>query len=267
MGAVVFFVPIPSLGRAADVLPERLRADHNDWIRHTREILKKRRKAAVAGARPTVYIGEFHEEVKPFGAEHCPAMAELDSIGFLLKWPASAVLKNVQPRGWQIKTPANDEFFRYHPMTSFPEGGEAEAISVQTGWTVVTPPGWSVLLKNVPNNLEGCPEGLTLAEGIVRADRTSLPLQTHARIRPGAPAEIRIKRGDPMAVVIPFRRDELEMAVVDDPALVEEAARRGQLDREAYANAAGMYRKLHVDGDEPNPLYPRLLEHWKARPD
>lgn len=262
---LVFLVPSPTLGRVEDVFPERLTQQTNDWIGHTREILKKKRKAVVAGQwRTTTYIGEEHEKIKPITADHCPAMQDLESVGFLLKWPASAMLKKVGAKGWQIKpsTAGNFNFYRYSPLTSFAEMGEAEAIQVETGWTVVTPPGWSVLFKNVPNAFGTT--GLTFAEGIVRSDQATIPLSTHAMITATGASEIRVKRGDPMAVVLAFKREPVELAVVTDPKLVEETAKTAELVTASFQPAGGVYRKLFAEGGPPTPLYPKLLDAWKA---
>lgn len=262
---MVFVVPSPTLGRVEDVFPERLTQDTNDWIAHTREILKKKRKAVVAGQwKTTTYIGEEHEKIKPITADHCPAMQDLESIGFVLKWPATALIRKVAPKGWQVKpsTAGNFNFYRYSPLTSFAEAGEAEAIVVETGWTVVTPPGWSVLFKNVPNAFAAT--GLSFAEGIVRSDQATIPLVSHAMITEGAPAEIRVKRGEPMAVVLAFKREPVELAVVTDPALVAETAKAAEVVAASFQAAGGVYRKLFADDGPPSALYPKMLDAWKA---
>ena len=257
----VFLVPSANLGQTADVQPEKISAKHNEWIEHSREILDKKRKAARDGKwQPTHPIGDNVPHLKPFGAESCPAMAELDSIGLLLKWPATALLRQLSPKGWQLKPSTNYEFIRYSPLTSFPEIGEAEAIEVDTGWTIVTPPGVSVLFKNVPNNLAGGPRGLTFAEGIVRTDQVTIPLTVHAFLR-GNAKEIRIKRGDPMAVIFPFRREPIDFTIASEPEHVAEAARLAGLDKATFANTAGGYRRLYIDDDNPSPLHP-VLEAW-----
>ena len=236
---VTFFVPSPHLGRTEDIFPERIEAGPNDWA--SREVLKKRRK--VAAQHPRALDGTESDPAE------CAAMADADSLGFLLKWPATAILKQVKPGAWVLKTSTNFNFYSYSPRTSFAEAGEAEVVTVDVGWRVATPPGWSVLLKNLPNNLFGSvADGITLAEGAVRTDLVSMPLVTHAFIRAGAPKEIKIKRGDPMAVLVPFRREVMELAVIEDRASVEEASR----------NAA--------EGIPPASLYDRLLSEWARRP-
>ena len=260
--AKIFLVPTPELGRVEDVLPERVAVARNEWVDLSRHVFDEKRKAAASGWKPTQgeYLAADHATVKPFGAEHCPAMAELSTFGWLLKWPCAAILREVAPKAWQLKVPTQFNFYRYFPQTSFPERGEAETFLVRTGWLVVTPPGWSVLVKNVPNNLKGAPLGLTLAEGIVRADQATIPLFTHAIVQPNAPKEIAIERGKPMAVLFPFRREETELAIVDDPKIVDEAAKLAAQAQETFDAAPGAYKRLYVDGDNPSPLYERLLK-------
>ena len=253
-----YLVPSTSLGRIEDVLPERITSGAGDWVAHTREILKKKRQAAAKGQwKPTHPIGEDHAMFAAFGAESCPAMAELDSAGWLLKWPATAVIRQVTPKGWEVKPSTNYNFFHYSPQTSFAEAGEAEAILVEVGFTVVTPPGWSVLVKSLPNQLDGSPKGLVFAEGVLRADQATYPLKLHALISTNA-KEIKIKRGEPMIAIFPFRRERIEMSVMDDPKFRDEAERLAEADRAAFANAPGTYRKMYIDDTNHSPLFPAL---------
>lgn len=237
---VTFLVPSSHLGRTEDIFPERIQAGPNDWAALAREVLKRRKK--VAAQHPRALDG-----AEPDPAD-CAAMREADSMGFLLKWPATAILKQVKPGAWVLKTSTNFNFYAYSPRTSFAEAGEADVITVDVGWMVATPPGWSVMLKNLPNNLYGSlAEGLTLAEGVVHTDTATVPIVTHAYIRPGAPKEIKIKRGDPMAVLVPIRREPMDLAVMDDRTSIEEAAR------------------IAAERTSPSPLYERLLAAWTRR--
>lgn len=258
-----YLVPSTTLGRIEDVLPERLTSGAGDWIAHGREILKKKRQAAQRGQwKPTHPVGDDHATFAAFGAESCPAMAELDSAGWVLKWPATAVLRQAAPKGWEVKPSTNYNFFHYSPMTSFAEAGEAEAILVETGFTIVTPPGWSVLVKSLPNQFEGTPKGLVFAEGVVRADQATYPLKLHALVRTNA-KELKIRRGEPMVAIFPFRREHVEMAVMDEPVFRDEAERLAEADRAAFANAPGTYRKLYVEDTNHSSLYPRLDAAFK----
>lgn len=251
--SMVFLVPHETLGRVDDVMPERLTAAQNDWIAHNREILRKRKQPAHPPAG-----------VKSSSAADCPVMAELDSIGLLLKWPATAILRQVNPKGWEIKPSANFNFYNYNPMTSIPEQGEAEALLVDTGFTVVAPPGWSVLFKNIPNNIGGAPRGITFAEGVVRADQATVPLRVHAFLKTNA-KEIRVKRGEPMAMLLAFRREAQAWAVMDETVFRDEAAKLAAANKTAL-EAPGAYRKLYVEGtSNPTPLYPTLLDAFAKR--
>jgi hypothetical protein len=251
----IYLIPTAALGHTADVRPERLSADDNHWIAHSREILRKRR-AAGAKADPSVYTAADHADVKPFGAEHCPVMRELTEAGILLKWPAAAILRRAGPAKWEIKNSTSDAFYFLYPQTSIPELGEVEALVVRTGWFAVTPPGCSVMIKAPPNDLKGPP--LVLAEGIVRTDRATVPLFTHAFLPKSGPDEIHLRRGDPMLVLFPFRRESFEIEVVDDVAIVDEAERLAASARAASAVAPGSYERLHVEGGESSPLWEKL---------
>lgn len=261
--APVFLIPSPKLGTITDVAPEILNASHNDWIGLSREVLEKKREAAAKGTwkpEPMTDITEEHSFIRPFGASFCPALQELNSIGVVVKWPANAVLERKAPRVWEIRTAEPHGFYKFHTMSSFVEGGIAEAISVELGWIVSTPPGVSVLIKNIPNNHGGAKEGISFAEGTVRTDQAAIPMQVHAFLSPNAPKRIEIKRGEPMALLMPYRREKFEIHVMNDADSVAIGAKHAQIDQETFANAPGRYKALFIEDTNPSPLYPAMLE-------
>lgn len=266
--APVFLIPSPKLGSIADLAPEVLNASHNDWIGLSREVLERKREAASRGTwrpEPMTDISEEHSFLRPFGAQFCPALQDLGSVGFVVKWPANAIFERKGDRRWEIKTADPHGFYKFHTMSSFAEAGLAEVVSVELGWIVSTPPGVSVLIKNVPNNLEGAKTGVTFAEGTLRSDQATVPLQVHAFLSPGGPRQIEVKRGDPMALLMPYRRERFELHVMTDPEAVELAARFAQTDQETFANAPGRYKALFIEETNPSPLYPRLAGRLPPR--
>lgn len=255
----LFLIPSPRLGVADDVRPERLTAGMNEWITLSRDVLAKKRAAVAAGTLKTSSeLTEDHNELRPFGAQYCPALQEMNTVGYVLKWPASAVFKRTGPRAWEIHGAATQPFYKNHGMTSFPEAGQSDVLSIGLGWIVVTPPGWSTLIKNLPNNLSGHKHGIQFAEGVIRTDQATIPIQVHAFLPPNSPDTIEIQRGDPMAILFPFRREKLDVCVMDDAASIEDAVRLAKLDHETFANAPGRYRELYVEGNQPSELYPIL---------
>ena len=257
----IFFIPTPRLGHVGDVRPERMTQAQNEWMEHSREILAAKREAAKRGQPVSSEITEDHHFLRPFGGQYCPALQEVATLGWVLKWPGDAVLKNTGPRAWEVHVNETNAFYKYHGMSSFPEAGIADVLSIALGWVVVTPPGWSILVKNLPNNLSGVRHPVLFAEGVIRSDQATVPIQVHALIPANAPKEIAIKRGSPMCVVMPFRREEpLPGVVVEDVDLRDEAIKLATRDQETFANASGRYRELFVDDVNHSPLYPRLLE-------
>lgn len=261
----VFLVPSPRLGQIADIAPERITAGTNEWITLSREVLAKRRAAAAAGQTatpPNTDISDDHNVLRPFGAQFCPALQDTNQIGYLLKWPANAIFKRIGAKTWEIH--ATTEFYKFHSMSSFSEGGEIEAVSIDVGWICVTPPGWSTLIKNVPNNLRHR-NGMEFAEGVVRTDQATIPMQVHCFLQPTAPKEIVITRGEPMCLLMPFRREALSLAIMTDADSVAEATRYVERDQASFANAPGRYRALYIDDENPSALYPKLLERRAAQ--
>jgi len=175
------------------------------------------------------------------------------------------VFKRIGPRAWDIHAPPEQTFYKFHGMSSFPEAGDADALSISLGWIVVTPPGWSTLIKNLPNNLSGFRHGITFAEGTIRTDMATIPIQVHAFIPPTSPNEISVKRGDPMCLLFPYRREKIEAVVMDDAASVEDAIRLAKLDHETFANAPGRYRALYIEDQNLSPLYPIFQERAEKK--
>src|SRR5207249_7659405 len=120
----LFLVPTPRLGTVADVMPERITAGMNEWITLSKQVLAHRREWAAKGhpSPPNTDVTEDHDVVRPFGAQFCPALQEVNLLGWLLKWPANAVLKRTGSR-WQIH--AAGDFYKIHTMASFPEAGDS----------------------------------------------------------------------------------------------------------------------------------------------
>jgi hypothetical protein len=261
----LFLIPSPTLGRTEDVYPELVTQSANEWVELSRHILKQKRNAQAKGQwRPDYSISEeSNRALHPFGAQYCPALLEAHDLGYVLKWPATAIVRKAAPKGWQLKPSTNFNFYKYHEMTSFVESGEAEAISVDTGWSIIAPPGWSVLVKAIPNNLSGLPGGVQFAEGIIRVDQAVVGLQVHAKIPENAPKEFKIKRGDPMLLLFPFKRDVLELAVMEDKDSVDEAERLITQHHKMFELSPGTYRQLYMEDFNPTPFYDRLCKNWQ----
>ncbi len=259
----VFLIPSPRLGSITDIAPERVSSAHNEWMSLSREVLTKKRDAHAKGSwqqPPGIEVGDDHTFLRPFGAQFCPALLDLSSIGWIMKWPADGVFERTGPRAWKIDSSDPAQFYKFHQMSSFPEIGESDAVSVEVGWIVLTPPGVSTLIKNVPNNLEGAKVGISVAEGIVRSDQAHIPIQLHALLLPNAPKRIEVKRGQPLALLMPYRRERFEMRVMNDQDVIDEAARAVKLDQETFANAPGRYKELFMEGTNHSELYAKLAE-------
>lgn len=260
----VFLIPSPRLGAITDVAPERVSSAHNEWMSLSREVLRKKREATAAGnLKPGVDVSDDHTFLRPFGAQFCPALLDLSSIGWVVKWPANGVFERTGPRAWRIDSSDEGQFYKFHQMSSFPEIGESDAVSIELGWIVVTPPGVSTLIKNVPNNLAGAKIGISIAEGVVRTDQAHVPIQVHALLLPSA-KKIDVKRGEPLALLMPYRRERFEMHVMNDQQAIDDAARAAKTDQETFANAPGRYKELFVEGTNYSELYAKLAARVKA---
>ena len=266
----LFLIPEPNLGRIEDVYPEKITQSSNEWVDVSREVLRRRREAAAKGQwKPTMPLSDdAHRDLHPFGAQYCPALQEVHQQGFLLKFPATAIVRRVKTdkkkEAWHVKPSRNMNFYKYHYMTSFSEMGEADAFSIDTGWAILTPPGWSCLVKAIPNNLRELPGGLQLSEGIIRTDQCVFGLQVHAKIPEHAPDEFQIKRGDPMLMLFPFQREELNLVIMNDDASVAQTQEIVEQGKITADKTPGSYRRMYIDGFNPAPLYQDLEKRWEA---
>lgn len=85
-------------------------------------------------------------------------------------------------------------------------------IKFHNPWTIETPPGWSVQIKNPANSWSN---DITLLEGTVDTDEYHLPILFPFVWTGSEEGEYIIPRGTPLAQVIPFKREETELEVGD----------------------------------------------------
>jgi hypothetical protein len=119
-----------------------------------------------------------------------------------------------------------------HPMQPRPP------CKIHNHWTILTPKGWSCLFippMNQPNGV------IEIAAGIVDTDEyTSL---IHFPFFATAPDGLyTLEKGTPLVQVIPFRRDDLQLAGTVRAETAEEAAERQRILR-ATSAGDGWYRK------------------------
>lgn len=105
-------------------------------------------------------------------------------------------------------------------------------------WTIRTPKGWSCLFIPPMNQPNGVVE---VASGIVDTDEYTATI--HFPFFATAPDGLyTLEKGTPLVQVIPFRRDDLQLAGSVRAETAEEAAERQRIHR-ATAAGEGWYRK------------------------
>jgi len=113
-------------------------------------------------------------------------------------------------------------------MTAFPEPGY---VQIWSGWIARTKPGWSLLVRPVPNLARSL--GYQLFEGIVETDSWFGPLFTNLRlIKTDVPIEF--QAGMPLFHVQPVERSLYESRLLDDFDVVDEMEDWSQAEWDGY---------------------------------
>lgn len=115
---------------------------------------------------------------------------------------------------WSCSGDAGVEFISYHawqqigpdcPVVNYPLGKHLMKFS--SPWTVETPKGWSVLIKSPPNHFSN----IRLFEGIVDSDSYQRPVNLPFFWDGIEEGEFEFKAGSPLAHIIPFKRETLDV--------------------------------------------------------
>jgi Family of unknown function (DUF6065) len=113
-------------------------------------------------------------------------------------------------------------------MTAFPEPG---LVQIWSGVIARTKPGWSLLVRPVPNFARS--QRYDLFEGIVETDSWFGPLFINVRLKK-TDVPIAFDAGMPLFQAQPVERTVYESRLLDDFAVVEEMSDWSQADWQAY---------------------------------
>jgi Family of unknown function (DUF6065) len=113
-------------------------------------------------------------------------------------------------------------------MTAFPEPG---LVQIWSGVIARTKPGWSLLVRPVPNFARS--QRYDLFEGIVETDSWFGPLFINVRLKK-TDVPIAFDAGMPLFQAQPVERKVYESRLLDDFAVVEEMSDWSQADWQAY---------------------------------
>ena len=109
-------------------------------------------------------------------------------------------------------------------------------------WSICTPKGWSVQLKNPSNNFEN---NILLFEGVVDTDTYQLPINFPYIWTGNEEGEWVIPKGTPLVQVIPFKREKLKLVtgIRNDIAILKMNNKLSSLFQDRYKNLFWHKRK------------------------
>ena len=158
------------------------------------------------------FVPEWFKSINPKSSmtvRACPSFPDYFSQGYIIPMWTDVVLKYQSDDNWGWAT-ANTEFkFEIHGKNQMLDHVQARFNGVDgqfifktsTPWRIVTPPGWSVLQLPLFYHFN---KDFSIFPGVVDTDiftQTNHQVLYHANGR-----EIKISRGDPFVLYIPFKR-------------------------------------------------------------
>ena len=145
----------------------------------------------------------------PLTVRVCPSFPDYFSQGYIVPMWTDVVLRHESEDNWSWNTANSEFYFETHSNKQMLDYVEASFNGVDgqfifktsTPWRIVTPPGWSVLQLPLFYHFN---KEWSIFPGIIDTDIFS---QTnHQILYHGNGQEIKINRGDPFVLYIPFKR-------------------------------------------------------------
>lgn len=188
--------------------------------------------------------------------KQCPSFPDYFSLGYIVPmWTDSRLVSNIKNSTWHWETSSTLFKYEVHENSQMVDyvtpkfnGIDGQFIfKANCPWRIITPPGWSVLQLPLFYHFN---QEWSVLPGVIDTD-------IHSEINQqilyhGNGETIEIKRGDPLALYIPFKRDSVD--------LKPEIRYQAEGDRKSFArqylnfttkfSPNGQYRKLQRDRDK-----------------
>jgi hypothetical protein len=200
-----------------------------------------------------IEIGESGVTLKTVKA--CPSFPDFFSQGYVIPMWADTILQyNKINDEWAWKTSTNSALWEMHPKSQLLDhtdvsfnGAEAHfTFKAICPWKIITPPGWSVLQLPLFYHFN---QDWSVLPGIIDTD-------IHAQINQQVlyhsdKEEIKINRGDPFALYIPFKRsDRLKHEVRYQTEKDKKTLKKQHTNMSTKFDMTGFYRKLQRERDK-----------------
>lgn len=207
---IKFLSTVDGLSDIKDCVPKPMQKSIPDWWK----------------AAPHIGTELSVDGIVPGNFKTCPSFTDYFSFGYTIPMWADSIIKyDPETEVWQYRVASPLFSWEYHAHKQYLEyvphkyrGLDSYFVfKAVTPWKIITPPGYSTLQLPVFFDFN---EDISLVPGIRDTDiyhNVSLQLLVHSPKK-----EIFIKRGTPIAHVVPFKRLETELVIGDFSRASEE---------------------------------------------
>jgi hypothetical protein len=186
--------------------------------------------------------------------KHCPSFPDYFSMGYVLPmWTDVKLAFNKDLLAFNVDTPSDKFNVNIHGINQFIDyvspsfnGVEGDFVfKTECPWRIITPKGWSVLQLPLFYHFN---RDWSILPGVVDTD---IQHETnHQILYHGNGSEIEIKRGTPLVLYVPFKRDAMDIDL--DVRFVNKKDKkifnRSDLNFETLLRP-GVYRKMQRERD------------------
>lgn len=154
---------------------------------------------------------------------------QIEETSFSVEWAsaeAASMLTRACDVGNNEMEQAQANSMSGHPPSQFSDFAEIDRkvynnghhiIKLHSPWVIKTPKGWSVLIKPIANNFSN---PLIPFEAIVDTDSYNVRVNLPCFVRTNEPI-FELDMGQPIAQIIPFKRDVLDHDVLSLPSIMQ----------------------------------------------
>jgi len=185
--------------------------------------------------------------------KHCPSFTDYFSLGYILPMWADSILSYDDSKDcwnyrsttighWEIH--GNDQFLNY--VDSYFNGVKGNFVfKAISPWRIITPPGWSVLQLPLFYHFN---QEWSVLPGVIDTDIHHVINQQI--LYHGNGKEIRIAKGDPLVLYVPFKRkDTLDLDVRFQNKKDQKNFNQKDLNFKTVLFTKGTYRKMQRERD------------------
>ena len=204
----------PSMERAIDYPPTPVKFNLPTWYKDL--------ASNINGAKNTAKERAMSNNAVPFTVKRCVPVSDYLTSGYLLKTFTDILIsQNVErnPVDLQWSLPIGEDLnyiIGGHPHNQCPikfEHKNRDYIKFFPGWKIKTPPGYSCMFYQ---NFYDQEDRFVLFPAIVDTDKYDALISFPGYIKT-TEADFKIPAGTPLVIAYPFKRDDWNMKINDEP--------------------------------------------------